>query len=235
MPYNSRVPGHDDQPDDAVDPAIAVGDEPGTSTSDGQSHRGEPIGLRARLVAARYKIAGVTLVLLLGGAALAAGIGPGDGLGGGPEAAPPVRSTPDTLETPAASEEPDPVNPGSTVGLSYVGLCRAFQLAATTDDDAAADPAFSALADDANGQTKVEKYCSDLLGEASADATDAPTSTSQPTVSPTRPGGSTSSPRPTVTVNPTQQPTPTATAPGSPTPSPTTTRPGGKPTKTPRP
>lgn len=238
MPYNSRVPGHDDLPDDAVAPASASTDAPGTAT-EGQSHRGEPLGLRARLVAARYKIAGATLVVLLAGAALAAGVGPGDGIGGGSEAAPRAGSTPGDPEAVVESEEPGTGSPGTKVGLSYLGLCRAFQLEAETNDDAAADPAFDALAEDAGGQSKVEKYCQELLGEASATATAEPTAlpTAQPTAKPTS-AGSTRTPRPTQTSNPTQQPssTPTATfTPGPPDPTSTSTPGGGKPTKTPRP
>lgn len=245
MPYNSRVPGDEDLPDDAIEPTPS---DPGTTedrTPAEGSHRGEALGLRARLAAARFRIAGAVLLLVVLGAAFAAGVGPGDGLTGGSDDTRVLAPEPGSSEAPTETEIPDPGTSVPRVGLSYLGLCRAYQEDVVTNESAAADPAYAALADDAGGQSKVRKYCDELLGEASADASATPTAV--PTAGATRPTpgatGRPATPRPTPTTGqsptsgptPTGSPTPTPTDPGPPDPTATPTEPGGKPTKTPRP
>lgn len=245
MPYNSRVPGDEDLPDDVIEPT-----PPGPGTTENRapadrSHRGEALGLRARLAAARFRIAGVVLLLAALGAAFAAGFGPGDGLTGGSDDTRVLAPEPGSSEAPRETEVPDPDASAPRVGLSYLGLCRAYQEEAVTNESAASDPAFAPLADDAGGQAKVKKYCDELLGEASADATATPTAvpTAGASTAPT-PGatGGPATPRPTPTTGqsptsgptPTSSPTATPTDPGPPDPTATPTGPGGKPTKTPR-
>lgn len=237
MPYNSRVPGDDHLPDDAAEPTPGGGETPGSELTE-RTHRGEAPGLMARLAAARVRIAVAVVLLVLGIAAWATGLGPGDGWGGGPDAAPSRVLAPEIPGAPEESTSTEPETSGTKTGQSYLGLCRAYQEEVATNPDAAGDPAYSALVEDAGSQAQVKKYCDKLLGDASADATATPTSvpTAQPTAAPT---GSTPTrtPGPTPTSGPTQQPspTPTATKPGPPTPTATATGPGGKPTKTPRP
>ncbi len=238
MPYNSPVPGDDDLPDDAVEPTLPVGAASDPEIPE-RTHRGEAPGLRARLAAARVKIAVVVLLLILSIVAWATGIGPGDGWGAESDTTPSTVLAPDVPEAPEKSTSPEPGTSGTKTGLSYLGLCRAYQEAAATDEDASADPAFSALVEDAGSQAQVKKYCDELLGDASADATATPTAlpSEKPSTAPTGSTTPTQAPRPTLTSSPTQQPspTPTATSPGPPTATPTATKPGGKPTKTPGP
>jgi len=235
MPYNSRVPGDDHLPDDAAEPTLPIGESSDPELPE-RTHRGEAPGLRARLAAARVKIAVAVLLLVLGIAAWATGVGPGDGWGAEPDAAPSRVLAPGVPEAPEEDSSAAPGTSGTKTGLSYLGLCRAYQEEAATNPDAAGDPAFSALVEDAGSQAQVKKYCDELLGDASADATATPTSlpTAQPT---TAPSGSTTPTRtPGPSSSPTLQPspTPTATKPGPPTPTATATGPGGKPTKTPK-
>lgn len=207
----------------------------------GPAHRGAALGLGARLATARVAVAGVTLALLTGGGvALAAGVGPGDGFLGGPDSTPratPPVGAPDGPAAPGDTPAADPQVPAGTAGLSYLGLCRAFQAEVATNDDAAANPAFSALAEDAGSQAEIAEYCDELLGDASATPTGQPTGlpTGRPTALPTSAVNPTTPVKPTPGVTTPPVPTPTVTTPTPPDPSSTPTRPGGKPTKTPRP
>ncbi len=238
MPYNSRVPGDDDLPDDPVGPSLPA-DEPAGAESAGK-RRGEAPRLGARIAAARVKIGVLVGLLVLGLAALATGVGPGDGWGGSDDSGPAATVlNPEATDTPEEIARSEAASSGSTIGLSYIGLCRAYQEAAATDSNAAADVDFADLVDDAGGRSKVEKYCEELLGDPEADATATPTAgpSPQPTAASPRSPTPTPTPRSTPTPSQTQQPTPTSTptTPGPPNPTETGTGPGGKPTKTPRP
>lgn len=204
----------------------------------GPAHRASAVGLAARLATARVVVAGVTLALLTGGGvALAAGVGPGDGLLGGPDTTPRATPSPGTPGTPEDTPSAEPQVRAGTAGLSYLGLCRAFQAALAADEEAAANPAFEALADDAGGQSEVAEYCDELLGDASATPTGQPTGvpTGKPTALPTSAANPSRPAQPTPSATKPPAPTPSATTPVPPDPSATPTRPGGKPTKTPRP
>lgn len=208
------------------------------------AHRAEPAGLRTRIATARVAAAGLVLALLAGGGvAIAAGIGPIDGLFETPRNEPVKPVTSGAPEIPATPSS----KPGSTATAtpvqSYVGLCRAFQADAATNDNARSDPAFAALAKDAGGQSQIADYCDDLLGDPTATPTGRPAELPTQAADPGRPAIPTPSARPTQPTIPTPtakptQPTvpPPPTQPTDPTPPVEPDPPGGgKPTKAPRP
>jgi len=198
------------------------------------AHRAAGVGLRARIATARVAVAGVAVAFLVGGGvAIAAGVGPGDGLFHAPQDKPSYGATPGAPGSPTSKPGAD--SPGTPV-QSYSGLCRAFQAEALTNGDVASSPSFAALADDAGGQDKIKKYCQDLLGTPTGGPSGPPTGLPTQAADPTQPSRPTSAADPTQPVIPTPTAKPTQPPVPTPTASPTRTHPGGgKPTKTPTP